>query len=824
MSNNDKKLSILPGEWISLDLETTGLSPNNDKIIEVGAVKFKGSEIIDTFSSFVNPHSNLSPFIKKFTGITQHNVDNAPELNTVIRALISFIGSLPVIGHNINFDLRFLDANGCHLTNSTCDTWDMAYVFFPSLSKYSLQALTKTMAIDHLNPHRALEDAKATKDLFIRLVDRVLAMDLYLLSGIRELTYRSSWSLHYLMNRLETLKTSQNKGASLLETPYTAFVGGRFKSAKPLKPNNHNAPLDIDLVTSLFDKESPLAEYLDVYEERSEQLEMARAVAESINSGGRLIIEAGTGVGKSLAYLVPATLYALLNNKRVVISTNTINLQEQLLNKDALIVKKLLETINDIPDDSIRFAQLKGRANYICLKRWSHLLNEPLISEDDARFLAKTMVWLTTTKTGDKGEINFGNRSNSLNWDRISALGTYNCLSKGGDCFLRTSRETATSSHVTFVNHSLLLSDLTSEGSVIPEHDILIIDEAHHLEEIATKQFGFTLSEKSLTDHIQELKDYVNIAQDFRTKSANSKISDTQIKLMKKYTDIIVEALSNLDNHSVDFFKMLTKMLITSRAKPGAKIQDCRVTESVRARSDWLDLKIHWENLDVILSEQGSALLKLKSLFEILDESVFKEDDNVIAELDSCHHANLQLRDRLNEFVYSPSTSNIYWINYRSTNDDININSAPLHVGSELEKLLFSRKDTVILTGATLSTNENFNHIVETTGFRNAKEILLGSPFNYPEAALICIPSNMPVPNSAAYQSTLESIIKEAVLSANGHTMALFTSHAALRSTANSIRRDTSLSLDAIGRPGRFQGCYLSLEDHRNKHSFRRTR
>ena len=103
MSNNYKKLSILPGEWISLDLETTGLSPNNDKIIEVGAVKFKGSEIIDTFSSFVNPHSDLSPFIKRFTGITQQNVDNAPELDTVTRALMSFIGSLPVIGHNINW-------------------------------------------------------------------------------------------------------------------------------------------------------------------------------------------------------------------------------------------------------------------------------------------------------------------------------------------------------------------------------------------------------------------------------------------------------------------------------------------------------------------------------------------------------------------------------------------------------------------------------------------------------------------------------------------------------------------------------------------------
>ena len=175
-----------------------------------------------------------------------------------------------------------------------------------------------------------------------------------------------------------------------------------------------------------------------------------------------------------------------MNNKRVVVSTNTINLQEQLVNKDVPILVRALGELDGAASEDLKFTQLKGRANYLCMRRWDHLRSSESLTEDEARMLAKTMVWLQTTTTGDRSELNLGNRNTSAPWERLSAQGAVECLSMGGPCFLRSARERAAASHLVIVNHALLLSDVTAGGALIPDYDILIIDEAHHLEEEAT--------------------------------------------------------------------------------------------------------------------------------------------------------------------------------------------------------------------------------------------------------------------------------------------------------------------------------------------------
>ena len=152
----------------------------------------------------------------------------------------------------------------------------------------------------------------------------------------------------------------------------------------------------------------------------------------------------------------------------------------------------------------LKYSLLKGRANYLCMRRWTHAKNGDSLSEEDARLLSGILVWFDRTSTGDRSELNVGRRS-LFNWNRVSAQGALRCRGQDGICFLRSSRARAEASHIVVVNHALLLTDLVAGGTVIPDYDVLIIDEAHHLEEVATKHLGFEVSRTVLGEHLQEL-------------------------------------------------------------------------------------------------------------------------------------------------------------------------------------------------------------------------------------------------------------------------------------------------------------------------------
>ena len=203
--------SPLEDVWVALDLETTGLSFDDDEIIEVGAVKFQGRNDLETYQTFINPNRRLSDFIKGYTGIGQEDVDRAPSFPSMAGSLASFIGLAPIVGHNLRFDLGFLDKQGLRLSNPRSDTWDIAYVLFPELQDYSLPGLAGWLKLLHPRPHRALDDAVATKDVFLQLVERMSELDSYTLAEIQRLSTRSSWNLSYLLSRLETHRMSGDR-------------------------------------------------------------------------------------------------------------------------------------------------------------------------------------------------------------------------------------------------------------------------------------------------------------------------------------------------------------------------------------------------------------------------------------------------------------------------------------------------------------------------------------------------------------------------------------------------------------------------------------
>ena len=795
----------LEEEWVALDLETTGLSPEDDEIIEIGAVRFRGVETLETFHSLVNPHRELGAFIRRYTGISQAEVDAAPPFSRVAGRLESFVGGQPIVGHNIDFDLGFLTAKGVRLAGPRADTLELAYVLKPSW-EYSLDKVAKALGISHHSPHRALGDAEITSQVFSLLVEEAGQLDEYSLAEMQRLASRSSWVLAYLLRRLETHRMLEGGPAP---TPRTdserhaqASVTGidigmlreRFRRSRALIPNQVPQPVEVGQVRSLLSRGGPVSRAMADYEERAEQGAMAEAVTRTINDGGRLIVEAGTGVGKSMAYLLPAALYALRNNVRVVVSTNTINLQEQLLNKDVPAVAEALHGVDGVPIDEFRYSLLKGRNNYMCLKRWSALRSSESLSSDEARMLSKLLVWMQTTSTGDRSELNLSG-GGWTPWDRVSAQGALDCNGVSGVCFLRHARDKAAAAHVVIVNHALLVTDILIGGTAIPEHDVLIVDEAQHLEGVATDHMGFQVSQTGLEDHLDLLAGERGLLNRAALALRGSSAAQTRRDSLDAAAQRTIAALPALREGMAKLFGALQRLLPAASGAQSRFGQELRITTSTRSQPAWSEAEIAWQDVDAALDELDSATSDLHTSLDGLEDAGILDYDALLMETIGLRERTREIRDRLREALPHPGENGIYWLSRSSRSSDLEVNMAPVHVGDLLEKLVYSQRRSVVLTSATLSTREGFGHIVERTGFADAEELRLGSPFDYPKAALLCVPNDMPEPSAWDYQAAVEQAVMDAVLAAGGATMALFTSHASLQSTSKALRG----SLEAQG-------------------------
>ncbi len=777
-----------------MDLETTGLSPESDEIIEIGAVKFMGAETVDTFQAFVNPNRSLSPFIKRLTNISQEDVDAAPPFSRIAGELMAFLGDAPIVGHNVAFDLGFLTAKGLRLSNPRSDTWDLAYVMLPDCPDYTLSGLAAQLGASHDSPHRALDDAVATRDVFVALAAMADDLDVYTLAEMDRLATRSGWVLSYLLRRLEAYKIASGGLAEASQDGPSmtgldlAMLRGRLKHRKALRPNKHVEPVDLDLVESLLSADGLLGEAMPSFEERPEQLAMARAIADAISAGDRLVVEAGTGVGKSLAYLLPAALYAIKNNARVVVSTNTINLQEQLLSKDVPALVEALSQLEGVDVDNFKYTVLKGRANYLCLKRWSLLRGAENVSADEARLLSKTMVWLRDSPAGDRAEINLSNRRASGPWNRVSAQGAADCGGLNGVCFLRAARDRAAAAHLVIVNHALLMSDLAAGRALIPDYDVLIVDEAQHLEEVATSHLGFEIGQSGIDDHLQLLGGDRGLLRRLGAALRASSVAETRRGTVDEVSLRISTTLPSVRDGLSRVFSTLGAILDDNPQGDPAFDREARVTSGTRSQPVWSDLEIQWETADVALGELQNDLSALLTSLEGLDDAGVLDYEALLLETANVLQRNAELRQQLTEFVPQPERDGIYWLRRTKRSGDLTLYAAPIHVGERLDSMLYSQKRSVILTSATMSTGGTFEHVLERTGFGGAKQLLVGSPFDYPTAALLYVPADMPEPSSWAYQTAAEQAIVDSTVAAGGRAMALFTSHASLQAAANAIR------------------------------------
>jgi ATP-dependent DNA helicase DinG len=804
--------------YVALDLETTGLDPRHDTIMEVGAVRFRvwrgdGSfeaQVVDSWSSFVNPGRPIPFLIQQLTGITHDQVARAPRFSQVSGQLSRFVADSPIVGHSINIDLSFLQHNDLPLPNPSFDTFELAGILVPHAARYSLVKLGERLGLPNLCTHRALEDALATKELFVALLEYAAALPVPILHEINRLAGEVAWPLKSVLRDVEESQTrSAFRGA--IGQQLAAHLGAGDDALGPLfsiagdeeaelvKAETRRA-VDVDALAAMLEEDGPFARQFPGFEHRPQQVEMLRAVAGALNSEQHLLVEAGTGTGKSLAYLLPAVTFAHLNGERVVVSTNTINLQDQLFSKDVPDLQKLL------PFD-FRAAVLKGRSNYLCQRRLLALRQAGVHSAEEMRMLARVLVWLPSTQTGERDELFMPDPAEQALWGKIAAESDTCTMEQcrfrqKGRCFFYRARHAAESAHLVIVNHALLLSDVAVDrygGRVLPEYQYLIVDEAHHLEAAITRQLSYEAEQRTVERILNELarpvglKRYAGFLGDLLSR-CRGVIPPDRWAILQDHVAHLQRQIEAAITTLYAFFNVLGDFLRQYALRPqrGDYDQRLRLTRSLRVQPAWSDVEMTWDNLSAQLYRVANDLEKLCGGLGELDSYDIPDLDGLIQEC-AGYLARLQeSRGQINACIAEPDQAAIYWANVAHGAERVILHAAPLHVGSLVEEHLFHAKKSVILTSATLTTDGRFDFIRERLSAFDVDELTVGSPFDFKRSTLVYLPIDIPEPNQPYYQKAVEEALVALCRAAEGRTLVLFTSYSQLRASSQAIVRPLS--------------------------------
>jgi len=775
---------------IALDIETTGLDPKKDAIIEIGAAKHDGKSIVDTWQSLINPGRTIPKMITQLTGITNQDVASAPPVTAVIHEFSDFVGDLPIIGHNISFDLAFLNQHTNLAQNAVIDTFELASVLMPAATRYSLVSLVEALGIDVSSHHRALDDAIGSLHACLKLREKANALPLQLIAELvqsaRNIHWDGKWFFTQVLKErskgpLSARKTSEKEYGVFFQHPDEMLI-------PPLKTKDDIVPLDLEEVTEILSPGGLFSKYLDNFETRNEQIEMLQVVANAITNSQHLMVEAGTGIGKSYAYLVPAALWSTKNNARVVISTNTLNLQDQLIEKDIPDVRKALGI-------DLQAAVLKGRANYLCPRRLKALRRRKPRNVAELRVLGKVLVWLESGGRGNLNEITLTTPADKDAWRRISAqdemCNMETCVSRmDGACPYFRARQKANGAHILIVNHALLLADVATNNHVLPEYKYLVIDEAHHMEDATTNALSNRISRREVDRLFKELGGSNSGLLGRVNEAVQRTLKPSERAAAGAKLNDIADLAFRAENHLRTFFARISDFMEEMREgrEIGRYGQKVRIIPATHTMPVWSDVEIAWDNVSRPIKALQSGLEQLLQDLVDLQQASSDDRDVLFGDLAGAIRHLDEIFKFTDAMVFNLDPNFIYWIEIDFRFRKLTLNFAPLHIGTLMQKHIWHKKESVILTSATLTANEQFDYIRSRLTADEADELVMGSPFDYENSALLFLPTDMPEPTDYhAFNKYLPRALSRTAIASSGRMLVLFTSYRQLKYVSQNI-------------------------------------
>ncbi|WP_078546129.1 ATP-dependent DNA helicase DinG [Litchfieldia alkalitelluris] len=779
--------------FVVVDLETTGNAPKKgDRIIQIAAVVIENGEICEKFSSFINPNRPIPPFIEQLTGISTNNVQHAPDFKLIAPEIVSMLENSYFVAHNVPFDLSFLQAELEHngfprFSGPTIDTVELSRILLPGVESYKLGHLAENFSLSHLQPHRADSDAEVTAELLLKILDKLALLPIVTTQKLLTLSKGYKSDVQDIL--IEQIQEKQSK-ISNDDVTYDTFRGIALKKQTPLQ---YSRGEDIDynqFKKGLIKKELKN----NHYEYRPEQMKMMDFVYDIQETKQHGLLEGGTGSGKTFAYLIPSIFNAKKNGKQVVISTHTIQLQQQLVDHDLPMICETLPF-------EVTFSLLKGRSHYLSLRKFEQSLYELDDNYDTTLTKSQILVWLTETTTGDVEEINLPS-GGQIYWNTVNVDSTSIELKEDpweDRCFYKRARQKASQCNLIITNHALLFSDLINEKELIPSYDYLVIDEAHQMDQIASKHLGHKIHYLQIHTIITQLGTLDNNQLLSKSSKIFTAIGQGKSDFME------IERITKDIKHLLDdlFVMMRTYVLEISDDKSGEDPN--KISYSFQPH---LENNVYWDMV-IDLIEQVNHQKKIYIMVAKRQMKLIESNSHMITPFQygtfmDYYYLVLKLEKIINllkSLLTEEQSNAVSWIEIdrKGAKNATSIYCQPVDVSDMLADKLFAFKKSVLLTSATLTVRESFNYTINKLGLNDFQPptLRVSSPFDLSQQAVIMLPNDLPDINEKDEQTFVEELARQLIEIAQitkGRMLVLFTSNNMLRKVYIQLKNSSKLN------------------------------
>ena len=841
-----------PPVRVAIDLETTGLHPEQDAVIEIGALKFAGDEVLETFESFVAPGIPVPYRVRRLTGISPEQLRGAPAMAELVPRLRTFLGDLPLVGHSVPFDAAFLRRAGLARRNPLVDTYELASALLPDLKSYTLASVGVALGVSSPTYHRALADAQLARDVFLALLARLESLDAHTIEALGRLAAPPDWTPGYFIRG----QVRAQRSATAMPGPFAALAGmggGTLGDQLAAKLGMDPAVLSLAIAPDAL----PLHTLAPGGALASAAGEPANAtvthvVAECLEAGGALAVEIAHDAAGIEACLVPALRWAAEREGQVLIAVpdaeSAVRLRREVLPR-ALAAA-------DIASGAITVAEVTEHDSYLCLHRWfgaALTSRDGVLSRDLARGLAKLTVWAGQSATGSRVEVSLGGPESEA-WERARSGREFadsvpECVyRRDGYCFVARAQRAGRDARLVLTTHAALAAQLAGTDLMLPDATRVIVLDAHLLEEALRQVNCFQLDRQETFDVLAALAQVEEggkragllhlaaqraapgppppEAQWFKHVERTRQAADAFFAAARA---VVLEAQSETGNG-------------TSLGESPEQ-RAVRIDARMRQLASWDGFAHAWAALD----ERISATIKMvreaaQRLLAAHGKAANPAGDGVVTDLLGAVRRLEHIQQcAARPFAASGDDSLIHWLRvpYPSTPpggaplaqrngrgkspshaarhgqgqtpkagepaaapQDAQtaesaespetvelpvLHTAPVRVGSLLAPL-YATSRSLVLAGPALAVSGDLTYLRGSLGLPEHTRTLVPA-FDRAEQTLLCLPTDVPEPNAAQYQRHLDDALVGLASALGGRLVAIFPSHAALRASAQGIRR-----------------------------------
>lgn len=772
-----RSFGLIEDDVVVLDTETTGLSHRENELIEIAAARLRGREIVDRFDTFVKPSGLIPAEITELTSITNADVAHAPSAEGAVAALAEFVGGAPVIAHNAAFDRGFIEAvsGGSEVSDIWIDSLALSRIALPRLSSHKLASMAELFGCASVS-HRANADVEALCGVWRILLCGLDDLPLGLMRRLADMHPDVPWSYRPIFSFLagshpEAVFSLVSARHDILAADSSSAAGfGARIDADELPGLNMPSREEVE---ACFEPDGLVNRMYPGYEPRMEQVQMAAEVRDALATSSHRVIEAGTGVGKSIAYLVPFAQAAKRNNITVGIATKSNNLADQLMYHELPRLAREIE-------GGLTYCALKGYDHYPCLRKLERLAraSEVHTTRDPADTLTAIAVIYAYACQSPAGDLDgLGIRWRSV---RKADLTTSSrecarrlCPFYPDKCMVHGSRRRAARADVVVTNHSLLFRNVAADGKILPPIRHWVVDEAHSIEGEARRQWAVTVSadeSRSIFERLggARIGSLGRITRDLAASDAAT-----------LFMGLTAKATSSTQRASLamaDLFDAVRDLARSARSDSGYDTANMWIGREVRESAAW---GVFAEVANTAIDALDEASKNLASLVE----TVAEEKPELVADVADGQRRLKELHDGLKLVVEGTNDRYVYscQVNRRIKAGGESLSAERLDIGEALAENWLPEMHTAIFASATMTVSGSFDHFTHAVGLdrlgrESFQTLHLDSSYDFERNMAVVVAGDIPDPrNRAAYLDALENLLVDVHVAMGGSTLTLFT-------------------------------------------------